>query len=316
MDPSYSPQHGYETESSSCDSTHDVPVINKHNDTLQCTSTNTAGVRLNKVRNEQQLVPYTDSDTDEEINETSNTKQKGKKRVRNEKNWKKCIRKQKRVSGKSYLNARGVEVKGKTLKPPCKPTCRLKCYQRFSNEQRQAIFSDFWSEERDWESKRQFVVSCIETKQVARSRKKDESKGDRSHSYKYFIVINNKEEVVCKQFFLNTLAISEMFMRTALKKTTDTGMIKVDLRGKHTPGTKLADSIIDGVKSHIAKYPAYQSHYSRERTCKKYLGNHLNISKMYDLYVEECEEKQVTPGKKWLFRQIFNEDFNLSFVSR
>lgn len=90
-------------------------------------------------------------------------------------------------------------------------------------------------------------------------------------------------------------------------------MIKVDLRGKHTPGTKLADSIIDGVKSHIAKYLAYQSHYSRERTCKKYLGNHLNISKMYDLYVEECEEKQVTPGKKWLFRKIFNEEFNLSF---
>lgn len=57
----------------------------------------------------------------------------------------------------------------------------------------------------------------------------------------------------------------------------------------------------------------YESHYSRERTKRKYLGNHLNISKMYLLYVDECEKEKIKPDKKWIYSKVFNEDFNLSF---
>lgn len=83
-------------------------------------------------------------------------------------------------------------------------------------------------------------------------------------------------------------------------------MIESDLRGKHVAVNKTPEVIRQQIQEHISKYPAYQS-------CKKYLGSHLNISKMYSLYTDECKEKGVPFAKKWLFQKIFNEDFNLSF---
>ncbi|XP_046684652.1 uncharacterized protein LOC124370411 [Homalodisca vitripennis] len=310
IDSTYCPRFNSESELSTDESIVSIPRV-----ASKVSSDSTSYVRRSQkiAQDKILLVPYTDSDTEEEANKTNPNVKKGKKRVRNENKWKKCVRKQLRVSGKNYLSAKGAEIKARSLKSPCKSTCRLKCYQRFTKDQREGIFSDFWREDRDWDSKRQFVVSCISSKPVARSRKKDGSKGNRAQSNKFSFQINSCEEIVCKTFFLNTLAISEMFMRISQQKTSKTGMVEPDQRGKHVPGTKIKNEIIDGIKSHISKYPAYQSHYSRERTSRKYLGNHLNINKMYGLYVEECREKQVNPAKKWLFSKVFNEDFNMAF---
>ncbi|CAG9762289.1 unnamed protein product [Ceutorhynchus assimilis] len=69
------------------------------------------------------------------------------------------------------------------------------------------------------------------------------------------------------------------------------------------------------IKEHISKFPCIESHYSRNKTQKKYLGSHLNISKMYELFFEECRNqipREEIP-KKWLYADIFNTEFNLSF---
>lgn len=107
----------------------------------------------------------------------------------------------------------------------------------------------------------------------------------RTQSNVYSFTIETAKESVCKTFFLNTLAISESFMRVALVKTSEVGMVKPDKRGRHSSFSKTPDCIIEQIKAHIRKYPSYESHYSRERTKKKYLGSHLNISKMYALYL-------------------------------
>lgn len=41
-----------------------------------------------------------------------------------------------------------------------------------------------------------------------------------------------------------------------------------------------------------------------------------NISKMHQLYIEDCEAENIPPekiGKFWLYQEIFNTEFNLSF---
>lgn len=274
---------------------------------------NSSDVR-NPQTNPIALVPYSDSET-EEVDDTGNNKKpKSRKRVENKENWKKNVRKNKRVSGKEYINAKGVTLPKKSLKPPCKEGCRLKCNTRFSDEQRLMIHSDFWKGDRSWDSKRQFVVSSIKMKPIARRRDRDGSRKGKSVSQSYFFIVDCKEEIVCKTFFLNTLSISETFMRIAIQKKSDNGMIESDLRGKHKASNKIPEEMCQQIRKHILKYPAYESHYSRERTEKKYLGSHLNISKMYSLYVEECLENNVAYAKKWLFHKIFNENFNLSFT--
>lgn len=144
---------------------------------------------------------------------------------------------------------------------------------------RNQIHKEYWSENRSWDSKRQFISSCVTSKPVQRSRPRDSTRANmRTQSNVYSFTIETAKESVCKTFFLNTLAISESFMRVALVKTSEVGMVKPDKRGRHSSFSKTPDCIIEQIKAHIRKYPSYESHYSRERTKKKYLGSHLNIS--------------------------------------
>lgn len=47
------------------------------------------------------------------------------------------------------------------------------------------------------------------------------------------------------------------------------GVIKPDERGKHTPITKTPDAVVENVVEHTASFPAYESHYTCEKTQKK-----------------------------------------------
>jgi hypothetical protein len=49
------------------------------------------------------------------------------------------------------------------------------------------------------------------------------------------------------------------------------------------------------------------------RTQKKYLAEGLNVTILYEEYVKQCSSTEVTPGKIHLYRQIFNEEFNIAF---
>lgn len=107
-------------------------------------------------------------------------------------------------------------------------------------------------------------------------------------------------------------------METAIKKKKDGGIVTPDKRGRHEPINKISEEVRNGVRSHISKFPVCESHYSREKTKKLYLGNHLNISKMYSLYVDECNESRLKDediAKEWLYSEIFNYEYNYSFKS-
>lgn len=59
----------------------------------------------NPQANSIALVPYSDSETGEDDNMNNCQKTKSRKRVKCEQNWKKNVRKNKRVSGKQYTNS-------------------------------------------------------------------------------------------------------------------------------------------------------------------------------------------------------------------
>lgn len=135
----------------------------------------------------------------------------------------------------------------------------------------------------------------------------------KTHKKKTVIVLLKKQRV-CKEFFLKTLAISNgRFSRVADKKT-NLGFVDLDKRGKAPNPKKISEDCRNLVKDHINLFPKYVSHYTRkENPNRKYLPSHLTIKKMYDCYIEFCAEKEVEPVKEWLYRDIFNKSFNLSF---
>ena len=88
----------------------------------------------------------------------------------------------------------------------------------------------------------------------------------------------------------------------------------MDKRGRHEPGNKTPEEAICYVKQHIASFPQYESHYSRtDNPNRKYLSPDLTVSKMYSMYKATCTDDGKEPVSEWVYRQTFNEHFNLCF---
>jgi len=67
------------------------------------------------------------------------------------------------------------------------------------------------------------------------------------------------------------------------------------------------------VRDHTASFPALQSHYTGALSAKKNLEATLNVIKMYELYKQQCADRQEQPVLESYYRNVFNNDFNLSF---
>lgn len=86
-----------------------------------------------------------------------------------------------------------------------------------------------------------------------------------------------------------------------------------DQRGRHVPHKKTTEELHDGVRTHINQFPVMEPHYTRAGTQRRFLGAELNINRMYVLYKEECKQKCVDFVKPGVYRNIFCNEFNLSF---
>ncbi|XP_030752349.1 uncharacterized protein LOC115889030 [Sitophilus oryzae] len=260
-----------------------------------------------------------DTEPDEDENQEA-VKMLSRKRKADPMSWKKNITKKKRYSGLEYKTDSGSRVMNpKSLKEPCHDNCKLSCRTRILEERRQMIHSNFWSPSKTVDMRRQYIASMVSQIPIKRRREKTgERRGKRIFTNCYSFDTEGKKETVCKKFFLNTLSISQQTVDTAIKKKKEGGIVTPDKRGRHPSINKIPEEVRQNVRNHISKFPTYESHYSRERTKKKYLGNHLNISRMYGLYLEECTERGFGPesiAKEWLYSEIFNYEYNYSFKS-
>lgn len=283
-----------------------------------------SGLENNKTEAElleNQIENTASESSDENFNSDLNgeemIRKKCRKRQRDPDSWKCNIRKRKRLSGQKYISRRNTLIEAKSLGPPCNDTCRFKCLLNITPEQRRNIFKKFWSPSKSTELKRQFVASNVHLVNVKRRRSRTgERENKKTFNRKFTFSIDNVQTEVCKVFFLNTLAISQTFVTTALSKKLVGGMTETDQRGKKVPPNKIPTDAKDSIRKHIMKFPTVESHYSRERSSKKYLDASLNIARMYELYREGMLENNVPESeipKAWLYYEIFNTEFNYSF---
>ena len=92
------------------------------------------------------------------------------------------------------------------------------------------------------------------------------------------------------------------------------GVPKLDARGHKEPPNKTSEENLAFVRSHIESFPVYESHYSRsDNPDRKYLSPDLSVVKMHYLYKEKCDKEEQRAVSDWVYRKIFNEEYNLSF---
>lgn len=174
---------------------------------------------------------------------------------------------------------------------------------------RMKFHKEFW-DIAEWLKQNSFIKGC--TKLEAPKRPKKTSFKRKNISTTIYI----QELRVCKPFFLKTLDISNRrFITAVLKKMPFMNMTLVkDGRGRAPPGTKIPEDARQKIKDHINSFPTFKSHYSRkDAPFRRYLSPDLNTAKMYSLYKQKCELNGDKPVKEHFFRQIFNNNCNLSF---
>ena len=173
------------------------------------------------------------------------------------------------------------------MKDSC-TNCRMNCTTHFTEEQRRETFSCFW-ELGSLPDRRQFIVNNINVKEKKRNRKRDNVEGarkERNSTQIYTLQTIN----ICKTMFLNTLAVSEKFMRNAIEKGgNDTSIVEKERRGS-TKTRKFYEDVANSVKDHIKSFPVVESHYLRKQSKRSFLASNLNVSKMYDLYLEKYKD--------------------------
>lgn len=242
-----------------------------------------------------------------------------RKRVRIEKSWKENIRREQKEKGQEYVSKKGIIKKRKEIKEPCK--CRLKCYEKINGEQRKNIFEDFYKLPRAGQD--QYIAETVKETKKGRERlrestktKKIKDESRRTYTRKYYITNTDGQSTeVCQTMYLNTLDITLKKARVIVekKRASHSNICSKDSRGKHSNHRRIPEDRKDIIRKHIDSFPKYSSHYSRERTSKKYLSPDLSIALMYKLYCINCTENNLPYEKESQYRKIFNEEFNFSF---
>ncbi|XP_067646121.1 uncharacterized protein [Eurosta solidaginis] len=112
---------------------------------------------------------------------------------------------------------------------------------------------------------------------------------------------NSRREASAKQ----VKAKRENSRKAVSAKTSSTSKISVKKENDVKPPTMKAE-----IKSHINKFPAYESQYTCIDTSLKYLHADLTLKKMYQLYTEQVPN----PGKYSTYCKVFYS-MNLKFKS-
>ncbi|KAF2902585.1 hypothetical protein ILUMI_03601 [Ignelater luminosus] len=70
----------------------------------------------------------------------------------------------------------------------------------------------------------------------------------------------------------------------------------------------------NSVVEHINSIPVIDSHYCRQSSTKQYFDASLNMTKLYELYLEYCEAKSIESVKLHYYRNIFSYQFDIDFI--
>ena len=223
-----------------------------------------------------------------------------RKRKRNPEEWKK-VKKQKLVNA----------GQGKELKPPCGPKCRLRCHEKFSEEMRSQIFTEFYASA-DKATQSQQLSSLVTVHPKKKPRNKENVNSRRKNTREYFLLSKGVNIKVCQKMFLNTFSIDEKRLRTILNNRTETGAPFRDMRGRHDNHVRNGERE-KPVMEHIMSFQVFESHYVRRESKNEYLPTELNISVMYRMYKEWAATKNYPIESYDFYYRVFHEKFNIKF---
>lgn len=192
---------------------------------------------------------------------------------------------------------------------------RLSCSSKISVERQQEIFNVYYKD-MCWSQKTLFIRSNVKRQPVKNKKSLSHplipiKKREFNHIYS-LVDGDGVAHEVCRDFFLKCIQVTPNRILNALSsfKSNPDGS---ENRGKSVSVNKTSESIAKVVREFIESIPKYESHYSRAKSQRMYLSSSLNISTLYKEYKNVREFRSEEAVSEYVFRQIFNTEFNLSF---
>nr|CAI5848738.1 unnamed protein product [Callosobruchus analis] len=225
---------------------------------------------------------------------------KSRKRQCHPETWKKNIAKKLRYS-----------AKGGPVYPKCgHKTSRYLCSTLTNDEV--SLFHSAFYEVAQKSAQDNFILKYVSSCPIQRRRNPNSEK-QRTLSCAYYILNNSKKAIpVCKETFLNILSLKKHRVDGVMKRFFTHNRFPKERRGgDHRSHKKV--HIKESIKKFIKKFKALEKHYCRGKSARQYLSSDLNIRKMYQMYIQECEPAMAC--KASFFRKVFNRNFNIGFGS-
>ncbi|GBL93738.1 hypothetical protein AVEN_166778-1 [Araneus ventricosus] len=178
----------------------------------------------------------------------------------------------------------------------CKELCPFQCNVKFSKEQCEKLFDDFYK--LNVNSKNALLYNCI-SKVNGHRQEKDANK-HRSSSFFYMVKTESKTVRVCKTALAAIFNIARGKI-DHIQKLIKTGhsVPPLDVRGKHTNRPHKITSYVVScyIEDHI-RFPCEELHYSRTKnTHKKYLSSLLSLKKIMTFYPVNEGQKSMNRKK-------------------
>lgn len=135
----------------------------------------------------------------------------------------------------------------------------------------------------------------------------------RNYTYVYRMPSVNGTIKVCKRMFQATFDIGSRKIRVLREKIiAGSGVPADDGRQQNCNRRPVSQEHLDYIRKHILSFPAYSSHYTRNKSTKLYLSSHLTIRRMHELYQDKCAADNLIPSHYNTYRLIF-KSYNLGF---
>ncbi|XP_060810035.1 uncharacterized protein LOC132904130 [Amyelois transitella] len=230
---------------------------------------------------------------------------KTRKRQREPESWKFNTAKRLSNTGQSYLSVRTKKtVDARKVKPPCNEKCRLKCFSKFTEQERKTYFDKYW-DLRDINIQRAYIKSCMV--EIKPKYKYSKNENPRKSNYAFYLNRSNTKERVCKTFFINTFDITDRMIRTVKEKCDEHNFLSEDKRGKHGNHRKIDSTLVRDIKSFIASIPRVESHYTRATSSCEYISPGRTLTEIYQDFVELQQKNGRSSGKFCNFYDIFKD---------
>lgn len=171
-----------------------------------------------------------------------------------------------------------------SVKKGCQ-SCKFKCTQFISEDERQIINKEFWS--LNWKEKRAYVKSSTEN--TIPKRKTEGSRKNKTFSY-YYKTTDGVRKRVCKFFYLTTLGYkktNDWIVQSVWSRTESRGQINnsPDKRGRKSPPNKLSNTHIE---NHIMSFNPSVSHYRRVHAPDRfYLPSDITVTLMFQDFCQK-----------------------------